>query len=81
VLGFPIALTDFCAQPFPVQPGDVIIAASDGILTMTSKALEELLGFGKHTTADKITDAILFAIRRINYERQDNTTVAVVKIP
>jgi hypothetical protein len=42
--------------------------------------LEELLAFGKHTTADKIADAIIFAIRRINYERQDNTTVGVVKI-
>ena len=52
----------------------------DGIFTLTHKALEELLSFGKHTTADKIADAIIFAIRRINYDRQDNTTVGVVKI-
>jgi hypothetical protein len=27
-----------------------------------------------------VEDAIIFAIRRINYDRQDNTTVGVVKI-
>ena len=59
---------------------EAIIGASDGIFTLSHKALEELLSFGKHTTADKIADAIIFAIRRINYERQDNTTVGVVKI-
>ena len=63
-----------------LKPGDIVVAASDGILTLTHKALEELLAFGRHTTADKIADAVLFAIRRINHERQDNTTVGVIKI-
>ncbi len=81
LLGYPIALIDFPPEPLPLQSGDIIIAASDGIFTLTNKALEELLGFGRHTTADKITDAILFAVRRINFERQDNLTVGIVKIP
>lgn len=81
LLGYPIALIDLPKNPLQVQSGDIIIAASDGIFTLTHKALEELLGFGRHTTADKITDAILFAIRRVNYDRQDNATVGVIKIP
>lgn len=80
VLGQQIQLVDFPPEPLLLEPGDILIAASDGILTLTEKALEELLSFGKNTTADKIADAILFAIRRINFERQDNTTVGVVKI-
>lgn len=80
LLGMPMALIDAPEQSLPLQSGDIIIGASDGIFTLTDKALEELLSFGKHTTADKIADAIIFAIRRINYERQDNTTVGVVKI-
>ncbi len=32
--------------------------------TLSHKALEELLSFGKHTTADKIADAIIFATAR-----------------
>ncbi|GAA5137735.1 hypothetical protein GCM10023213_15050 [Prosthecobacter algae] len=81
VMGLPMALIDFAADPIKLLPDDIVIAASDGIFTLTSKALEELLHFGQNTTADKIADAIIFAIRRINYDRQDNTTVGVVKIP
>ena len=80
VLGYPMALIDFPQDPVVLQSGDIVMAASDGIFTLEHKALEELLSFGRHTTADKIADAILFAIRRINFERQDNTTVGVVKI-
>lgn len=80
LLGMPMALIDAPPQPIALQKGDIVIGASDGIFTLSHKALEELLSFGKHTTADKIADAIIFAIRRINYDRQDNTTVGVVKI-
>lgn len=81
VMGMPMGLVDFAADPIKLLPDDIVIAATDGIFTLSHKALEELLHFGKNTTADKIADAILFAIRRINYERQDNTTIGVVKIP
>ncbi|MEZ5384075.1 MAG: protein phosphatase 2C domain-containing protein [Prosthecobacter sp.] len=80
LLGLPLLMIDSPPDPMPLKTGDIVIAASDGIFTLTHKALEELLSFGKHTTADKIADAIIFAIRRINYDRQDNTTVGVVKI-
>jgi serine/threonine protein phosphatase PrpC len=81
LLGFPIALIDSPSEPVPLFSGDIIIAASDGILVLDHKALEELIGFGRNSSADKITEAILFAIRRINHERQDNVTIGIVKIP
>lgn len=80
VLGMPLMSVDAPADAFPLQKGDIVIGASDGIFTLTNRQLEELLTFGQHTTADKIADAILFAIRRINSERQDNTTVGVIKV-
>ena len=81
LMGMPLTLVDFAADPIKLLPDDIIIAASDGLFTLTHKALQELLHFGQNTTADKITDAILFAIRRINFDRQDNATIGVVKIP
>ncbi|TDU62555.1 serine/threonine protein phosphatase PrpC [Prosthecobacter fusiformis] len=81
LMGQPMALIDFAADPIKLLQDDIIIAASDGIFTLSEKALVELLHFGKNTTADKIADAIIFAIRRINFDRQDNTTVGVVKVP
>jgi PPM family protein phosphatase len=80
LLGLPMALVDAPPAPIAVHKDDIIIAASDGILTLTDRQMEDLLSFGRHTTADKIADAIIFAIRRVNHERQDNTTVAVIKI-
>lgn len=79
VLGMPLLMVDHNSEPFELRKGDIVIAASDGIFTLTTRQLEELLSFGQHTSADKIADAIIFAVRRINHERQDNTTVAVVK--
>ena len=76
----PLMSVDLPSEPFTLQKGDIVIGASDGIFTLTTKQIEELLSFGQHTTADKIADAILFAIRRINHERQDNTTVGVIKV-
>ncbi len=80
LLGHPLTLVDSMAEPEALQKGDIIIAASDGIFTLGERQLEDLLSFGRHTTADKITDAIIFAIRRVNAERQDNVTVGVIKI-
>jgi PPM family protein phosphatase len=80
LLGHPLTLVDTVTEPLELHRGDIIVAASDGIMTLSERQLEDLLSFGRHTTADKIADAIIFAIRRINLERQDNTTVGVVKI-
>ncbi|MDB6139375.1 MAG: Serine/threonine phosphatase [Verrucomicrobiaceae bacterium] len=80
LLGHPLTLVDSVMEPLSLHKGDILIGASDGILTLSEKQLEDLLSFGRHTTADKIADAIIFAIRRVNAERQDNVTVGVMKI-
>jgi serine/threonine protein phosphatase PrpC len=81
VMGLPITLVDFASDPIKLLPDDIVLAASDGIFTLSDKALKELLRHGLHTTADRLADAIILAIQRINFDRQDNTTVGVVKIP
>lgn len=80
LLGHPLTLVDCVPEPLKLEKGDIVIGASDGILTLSDRQLEDLLSFGKHTTADKIADAIIFAIRRVNAERQDNVTVGVMKV-
>ena len=80
VLGMALQSVDAPADPFPLQKGDIVIGATDGVFTLSTRQLEELLSFGQHTTADKIADAILFAVKRLNVDRQDNTTVGVIKV-
>lgn len=81
LMGQDIHLIDAPADAFELHAGDLVIAASDGLFSLTHSQIEELLAFGRHTTADKIADALLFAIRRVNHERQDNATIGVVKVP
>jgi serine/threonine protein phosphatase PrpC len=80
LMGHPIHLIDHPLEALELEPGDIVISASDGIQSIPDGQLAEMLAFGRHTTADKIADAIIFAVRRVNHERQDNVTVGVVKI-
>lgn len=79
-LGHPLTIVDARMDPFELKSGDIVIAASDGVLTLNHKHLEQMLAFGKTTSAGKIADAIIFAIRCADQPRQDNATVCVVKI-
>jgi serine/threonine protein phosphatase PrpC len=81
VMGEELTLVDLKSEPFTLQSGDILIGASDGIMSLTNEALREILTFGKNTPADKIADSIIFSIRLIDHPHQDNTTVAVIKIP
>ena len=79
-MGLPLTMVDARMEPYPLEKGDVIITASDGLLTLPHHHMEEMLNFGRNTTAGKVADALLFAIRCADEPRQDNATVTVVKI-
>lgn len=80
-LGQPLTIVDARTDPYVLKSGDIIIVSSDGILTLGQNQLEELLSFGRYNTAGKIADSIIFAVRCADQFRQDNVTVAIVKIP
>lgn len=80
-LGQPLTIVDARTDPFELKSGDIIIVSSDGILTLGQIQLEELMSFGRFNTAGKIADSIIFAVRCADQFRQDNVTVAIVKIP
>ncbi len=80
LLGTPIALVDLPAEPHRLETGDILMAASDGILTLASRAIERILTYGRDSSAGKLADALIFAVRQANHPRQDNTTLALLKI-
>jgi serine/threonine protein phosphatase PrpC len=80
-MGLPLTLVDARMDPYPLQSGDTLIAASDGLFTLDMAQVEDMLSFGRHTSAGKIADALIFAVRCADHPRQDNTTVCVMKIP
>lgn len=80
-LGLPLTIVDSQMDPYALMSGDIIIVSSDGILTLGNNQMEEMLTFGKFNTAGKIADSIIFAVRCADQFRQDNVTIAIVKIP
>jgi PPM family protein phosphatase len=80
-LGLPLTIVDARMDPLALRSGDIVLVASDGVFSVEHHHLEEMLTFGKKTTAGRIADALVFAVRCADLPRQDNVTVAVVKIP
>lgn len=79
LIGGEIALLDLAPTPFPLLEGDIVVAASDGLQTLTDAALCEVLK--QHAAADAATIAkeLVQAVADAGAPKQDNTTVGVVK--
>lgn len=78
--GADIELVDRSRQPLLLEPGDVVIIASDGIHTLSHA---EILGAVEPHRAqgpDAIADALLEAVDAAGDLYQDNTTVVVVGV-
>lgn len=63
-----------------VEAGDLLLLASDGLLTLSEQEIEKTVRQANHSVED-LTNRLLGAVRRKARSGQDNTTVLVVKIP
>jgi serine/threonine protein phosphatase PrpC len=79
LIGGEIALTDASPAPYPLRPGDVLLASSDGLMTLPEKAIADLLGASAAASAEEIATRLLRAALEAAQPKQDNATVAVVK--
>ena len=70
-------------DPPPVEllPGDVLVAATDGIETLTGGEIVAVVAAYAHASAAAVADAMLEAVAARQMPKQDNTTVVVVKVP
>jgi len=78
VTGEELDLIDVCHQPLALEPGDVIIAASDGIHAIESDEIARIATAYAHDGPDAIAEALLRAVMAIGDPSQDNTTLAIV---
>lgn len=78
VTGDDLDLVDLSEIPLPLEAGDVVLLASDGLLTLDDEAIRLLLAAHRGDPADAIADALLAAVDAAGVTYQDNTTVIVV---
>lgn len=69
-----------CAQvPLRLHPGDIILAASDGVGYLSDDEIEALMAGQRRRSATVIAQALMRAIDRLGHPEQDNTSVVVIK--
>ncbi len=78
ISGGEIAAVDIREEVDFLQPGDVLIGCSDGLLTLDFEVIAEVIDQLEYETAAEICEALMEAVRLANHPYQDNTTVAVI---
>lgn len=79
LVGGRISLIDWRREPYPLEEGDILLMASDGIWTLSQE--EMIQYFIRHSSenADKIAAGLLHLVLDKAKTRQDNVTVALIK--
>ena len=80
LLGGNIEQIDAPSKPVDLLSGDVLIAASDGLLSLPGAEIAKLLGRLSGESSHVVARSLLDAVMAKKNERQDNATVAVVHI-
>ena len=80
LLGGAIEEIDAPTTAFDLQHGDTIVAASDGLLTLTGPEIGAVLRKSRKKPARGVALSLLDAVTAKRRPSQDNTTVAVVHI-
>lgn len=77
VVGETLTLIDRSARPLPLQSGDIVLVASDGLATLTEPEMASAMS-RPGAAAAAIVDDLLEAVTKRRRPRQDNTTVMIV---
>ena len=79
IMGEEIPLLDIAASGYPLEAGDVVLLASDGLETLAEAEMEALLT--QHgTDAQALVRALLNAVTEAGKAHQDNTTVLAYRV-
>jgi protein phosphatase len=78
LLGEEIELTDAPEHPFALEEGDLILAATDGLQTLSDDEIAGVLAGDLRPEAATPAAALLHAVQNAKKSKQDNATVAVI---
>ena len=77
--GKTVPYVDLKSEPLILQSEDIVISASDGILSMPMEDMNTLLEKLAECSPEQIVKEIIDAINEIQEPGQDNTSIAVVR--
>ena len=80
LVGFEIRKVDASPMPELLLPGDLILAATDGLNTLGVDETASIISDCRDDGPEAVTDALLSAVAARAIPTQDNTTVAIIEI-
>jgi serine/threonine protein phosphatase PrpC len=81
VSGEALTMIDTPVAPMPLNKQDVVLLASDGLLTLSRDEIVKVMGDHADALPQVIANALVTAVASKQKPQQDNTTVQVVKVP
>lgn len=80
ISGAEIDKIDCPDEPATIQPGDIIVVASDGLQFLANDQIAEILRQTQDQPSATISEALLAAIDELDDPDQDNTAFSVIKL-
>ncbi len=81
LVGFAIRKVDASPMPELLLPGDLIVAATDGLNTLNVEETASIISDRCGDGPQAVTDALLAAVAARAVPTQDNATVAIIEMP
>ncbi|WP_342078504.1 protein phosphatase 2C domain-containing protein [Yoonia sp. SS1-5] len=78
--GDEIAMIDCPSVPVSLLPGDIVVATTDGLQSLSNAAIANTLMQNMHKSSREIAECFLTAIEDKDAEHQDNASFVVIKI-
>jgi len=79
IIGQTLAAIDCPDEPFQMLPGDVLLAASDGLQYLPDAGIEAILKRGTNRESRVVAEDLLQGVASVADPDQDNTSVVVIR--
>ena len=79
LMGGEIERIDCPETPFRMEPGDVVVMASDGLQTLNDAAIADVLRAHPGARSDVLAEALLDAVQALGDPYQDNVSLTVLQ--
>jgi PPM family protein phosphatase len=81
LMGSEIPLIDSPEAPLKLCAGDILVIASDGLLTLDENEIVSVINKNYSFDAEVLSNNLIKVVKERNVKNQDNITVQVIKIP
>ena len=80
LMGAPIPRMDCGKDPVALEPGDIIIASSDGLQFLSDKEIQQVVERYKEESCAELAKALMAEVQSLEDPEQDNISFAVIKV-